>query len=117
MTDPQGPSPSDVDDVEPHPCPRCAAEPGSPCRSRGGADAGSYHTGRFTKVPRLSATGADPGRPRLGAAVAARHPAPGRPSGHSTMRPAATPPSWPPDSAPPRRGPPGSDIGGRNVFR
>lgn len=29
-------------------------EPGSPCRSRGGAVVGTYHTGGFTKVPRLS---------------------------------------------------------------
>ncbi|WP_424531615.1 hypothetical protein ACOZ38_16555 [Sphaerisporangium viridialbum] len=27
---------------------------GSPCRSRSGAVAGNYHTGRFTKVPRLA---------------------------------------------------------------
>ncbi|MGY5032224.1 zinc finger domain-containing protein [Streptomyces sp. 900116325] len=39
------------DDVECHPCPRCHARPGSPCRSRSGAVAGSYHTGRFTNVP------------------------------------------------------------------
>ncbi|MFE3558535.1 recombinase family protein [Streptomyces sp. NPDC059193] len=54
MTDPQEPSPADADDVERHACPRCAAEPGSPCRSCGGAVAGIYHTGRFKKVPRLA---------------------------------------------------------------
>jgi resolvase-like protein len=45
---------SDADEVERHPCPRCLVEPGSPCRSRSGAVAGTYHTGRFTKVPRLA---------------------------------------------------------------
>jgi DNA invertase Pin-like site-specific DNA recombinase len=45
---------SDADEVERHPCPRCAVEPGSPCRSRSGTVAGTYHTGRFTKVPRLA---------------------------------------------------------------
>ena len=60
----------DADEVEAHPCPRCSVEAGSPCRSRSGAVAGSYHTGRFTKVPRLAKllrviTPADrgPGRP------------------------------------------------------
>lgn len=73
MTDPQQPSPtdrSDADDVEQHACPKCDAQPGSPCRSRGGAVASAYHTRRFTKVPRLKKalrvpTPADrgPGRP------------------------------------------------------
>jgi hypothetical protein len=51
MTDPQQPSPtdpSDADDVEQHACPKCDAQPGSPCRSRGGAVASAYHTRRFT---------------------------------------------------------------------
>ncbi|MER6076039.1 recombinase family protein [Streptomyces sp. NPDC001817] len=73
MTDPQQPSPterSDADDVEQHACPKCDAQPGSPCRSRGGAVASAYHTRRFTMVPRLKKalrvpTPADrgPGRP------------------------------------------------------
>ncbi|WP_446678370.1 zinc finger domain-containing protein [Streptomyces parvus] len=33
---------------------RSHAQPGSPCRSRSGAVAGTYHTGRFTKAPRLA---------------------------------------------------------------
>lgn len=45
---------SDADEVEQHSCPRCLAEPGSPCRSRSGAVAGTYRTGRFTKVARLA---------------------------------------------------------------
>ncbi|WP_172387768.1 recombinase family protein [Streptomyces sp. MNP-20] len=56
MTDPQEPSPpaaSEADLVERHPCPKCKAAPGSPCRSRSGAVASAYHTGRFTKVPKL----------------------------------------------------------------
>jgi DNA invertase Pin-like site-specific DNA recombinase len=54
VTDPRDPSPSDADDVERHPCPRCGVQSGSPCRSRAGAVAGACHTGRFTKVPRLA---------------------------------------------------------------
>jgi len=45
---------SDADEVERHPCPRCGVQSGSPCRSRSGAVASTYHTGRFTKVPRLA---------------------------------------------------------------
>ncbi|MGW0819400.1 zinc finger domain-containing protein [Streptomyces viridiviolaceus] len=73
MTDPQQRSPadqSDADDVEQHTCPKCDAQPGSPCRSRGGAVASAYHAHRFTMVPRLKKalrvpTPADrgPGRP------------------------------------------------------
>lgn len=44
----------DAGEVERHPCPRCDVESGAPCRSRSGAVAGSYHTGRFTQVPRLA---------------------------------------------------------------
>jgi len=60
----------DADEVEHHSCPRCLVQAGSPCRSRSGAVAGTYHTGRFTKAGRLSKllrvlTPADrgPGRP------------------------------------------------------
>ncbi|MGE7391586.1 zinc finger domain-containing protein [Streptomyces sp. NPDC004126] len=55
-TPPQHPSPADqpdADDVEQHACPKCEAQPGSPCRSRGGAVASAYHTRRFTLVRSL----------------------------------------------------------------
>lgn len=54
VTDPQDTTNSDADDVERHDCPRCGVQPGSPCRSRSGAVAGIYHTGRFKKVARLA---------------------------------------------------------------
>lgn len=54
MTVLQESSPTDADVVERHLCPRCTAEPGSPCRSRSDAVAGTSHTGRVTKVPRLA---------------------------------------------------------------
>lgn len=44
----------DADEVERHPCPRCQVQAGSPCRSRSSAVAGTYHTGRFAKLPRLA---------------------------------------------------------------
>lgn len=49
-SEPEATISSDADEVERHPCPRRLVEPGSPCRSRSGAVAGTYHTGRFTKV-------------------------------------------------------------------
>ncbi|MHB9857248.1 recombinase family protein [Streptomyces sp. YIM S03343] len=54
MTDHQDTTARDADDVERHDCPRCGVQPGSPCRSRSGAVAGIYHTGRFKKVARLA---------------------------------------------------------------
>ncbi|WP_428838164.1 zinc finger domain-containing protein [Streptomyces virens] len=35
---------------------KCGAQPGSPCRSRGGAVASAYHTRRFTMVPARGGT-------------------------------------------------------------
>ncbi|WP_234534328.1 zinc finger domain-containing protein [Streptomyces shenzhenensis] len=54
MTGPQDTTESDADDVGRHDCPRCGVQPGSPCRSRSGAVAGIYHTGRFKEVARLA---------------------------------------------------------------
>jgi hypothetical protein len=53
-SEPEATAPSDADEAERHPCPRCEVQPGSPCRSRSGAVASTYHTGRFTKIPRLA---------------------------------------------------------------
>ncbi|MGW7268287.1 recombinase family protein [Streptomyces sp. NPDC054842] len=36
------------------PCPMCKAPSGSPCRTQRGKVATTYHTGRFSKVPKLS---------------------------------------------------------------
>ncbi|WP_455711866.1 zinc finger domain-containing protein [Streptomyces celluloflavus] len=55
MTDPQQPPASDrtdTGDVEQHACPKCDAQPGSPCRSRGGAVASACRTRRFAMAPR-----------------------------------------------------------------
>ena len=52
--EPEATALSDADEVERHPCARCLVERGSPCRSRSGAVAGTYHNGRFSKVPRLA---------------------------------------------------------------
>ncbi|WP_426943052.1 zinc finger domain-containing protein [Arthrobacter russicus] len=35
-------TPTDADEVERQPCPRCLVEAGSPCRSRSGTVAGTY---------------------------------------------------------------------------
>jgi DNA invertase Pin-like site-specific DNA recombinase len=51
---PEATTAADADEVERHRCSRCGVQPGSPCRSRSGAVAGTYHTGRFMKVPRLA---------------------------------------------------------------
>jgi DNA invertase Pin-like site-specific DNA recombinase len=39
--------------VERHPCPKCDAPAGSPCRTGGGKTAARYHTARFILVPGL----------------------------------------------------------------
>ncbi|MFK0290029.1 recombinase family protein [Streptomyces sp. NPDC090442] len=59
-----------ADQVERHPCPKCDAPAGSPCRTATGKVAANYHTGRFALVPALKAeltvkTPADrnPGKP------------------------------------------------------
>ncbi|GLF99786.1 recombinase family protein [Streptomyces yaizuensis] len=44
-----------ADQVERHPCPKCTAPAGSPCRTGAGKVATSYHTARFILVPSLKA--------------------------------------------------------------
>lgn len=39
--------------VERHPCPKCEAPAGNPCRTRAGKTAAKYHTARFILVPSL----------------------------------------------------------------
>ncbi|WP_456243372.1 hypothetical protein [Streptomyces lycii] len=80
MTGPQQPSPadrSDANDVGQHACPKCDAQPGSPCRSRGGAVASACHTRRFTQLPRLKKALRVPTPADRGPAVATGHPAAG----------------------------------------
>ncbi len=77
----------DADEVERHPCPRCRVEPGSPCRSRAGTVAGTYHTGRFMKVARLAK--------RL------RVPTPAERGPGQLWRPGTTPPAPLPADTPP----------------
>ncbi|MGO4859578.1 recombinase family protein [Arthrobacter sp. 2MCAF14] len=89
-SEPETTVPSDADEIEQHPCPHCQVQPGSPCRSRSGAVASTYHTGRFTKVPRLAKELRMPTPASRG---------PGQP--------------WRPDTPPPARIPadtPGADI-------
>ncbi|WP_443333809.1 zinc finger domain-containing protein [Streptomyces sp. CB02923] len=68
MTGPHTTLTSEADGVGRHPCPRCNAPPGSPGRSRSGAVAGTYHTGRADRARR------PPHRPRPGPAHACRAP-------------------------------------------
>jgi DNA invertase Pin-like site-specific DNA recombinase len=42
-----------ADLIEQHPCPRCSALPGSPCRTHLGRVATTYHTGRYGHLARL----------------------------------------------------------------
>ena len=64
------PTPDQAVAVERHPCPKCDAPAGSPCRTGGGKTAARYHTARFILVPALREelnvavpAGRSPGRP------------------------------------------------------
>lgn len=85
-SEPEATDQSNADEVERYLCPRCEVQPGSPCRSRSGAVASTYHTGRFTRIPRLAKelrvpTPADRG--------------PGQPWRPGTPPPATLPPDTP----------------------
>ncbi|WP_456113497.1 zinc finger domain-containing protein [Streptomyces corynorhini] len=56
--------------MEQHACPKCDAQPGSPCRSRGGAVTSAYHTRPLHPgtPAEEGAAGTDPRRPQAGQA-------------------------------------------------
>ncbi len=55
------PDRSNADDIKQPACPKRETQPGSPCRSRGGAVASVHRTHRFTPVPRQALAARPPG--------------------------------------------------------